>query len=178
MDKETIKKLYLMQVHEQGVSEKTWSGLSEGEKALLEKKSDRYFMKTEGRKQIKVVMTGGVFDIIHLGHLYTLNEAKKHGDILVVSVARDELVLKKKGKLIHPQEVRAEIVGHLKPVDIALVGIDRPEKTLERVGPDVIIYGYDQEPFLKPEGIEVIKLEKFIAPDKYKTRKLIEQLGL
>ena len=176
--KELIKQLFILQVRENGITSESYEKLSDEEKSLLENRSGKFYLKTENRKQIKVVMTGGAYDVIHLGHLYTLNEAKKHGDVLIVSVARDELVLKKKNKIINSEDVRAHIVEHLKPVDLALVGVDEPKKTFDRVQPDVIVYGYDQTSFLTPEGVKIVKLEKFLAPEKFKTSKLIEQIGL
>src|SRR3989338_984200 len=176
--KETIKKLYLMQVRENGISSESYEKLNEDEKALLEKEANGYQLTAKGRQQIKVVMTGGAFDILHMGHVYTINEAKKHGDILVVSVATDELIKKKKGKLVHAQEYRAKMVEFLKPVDLALLGIESPEKTLERVKPDVIVYGYDQKSFLQPEGVKIVQLKENLDEHQLKTSKIIRELGL
>jgi len=178
MNKETIKKLYLLQVRENGILQNDYARLDDNEKSLLEKISDKYYIKPEFRKQIKVVITGGAFDILHMGHVYTLNEAKKHGDILVVSVATDDLIKKKKGKLVHTQEYRAKIVEFLKPVDLVLLGVESPEKTFERVKPDVIVYGYDQKAFLQPGGVEVVQLKEHLEEEKFKTSKIIRELGL
>jgi len=179
MDKETIKKLYLLQVQENGISQKTYDSLISAEKALFEEKNNhKYYLKNENRKQIKVVMTGGAFDILHMGHVYTLSEAKKLGDLLAVSVARDEVILKKKGKLINNQKYRARMVEFLKPVDIVLLGIESPEKTLERVQPNVIVYGYDQTAFLNPPGVKVVKLKEHFEEKIFKTSRIIRELGL
>lgn len=178
MTKESIKKLYILQLRENGISSLTYGTLNEIEKSMLDEKEGRYYLTKEFRNQIRVVLTGGGFDIIHIGHIHTLKEAKAHGDVLVVSIARDELIMKNKGRLINSQEVRAQIVESLKPVDIALVGVDDPKTTFEKVKPQVIVYGYDQTPFMKPEGVEIVKLEKFILPEKFKTSKMIEQMGL
>src|SRR3989338_11370592 len=109
MNKEIIKKLYLMQVRENGISSESYERLSEEEKSLLEKAKD-YKLTAKSRQHITVVLTGGAFDILHMGHAYTLNEAKKYGDVLVVSIATDELIKNKKGKLVHSQEYRAKMV--------------------------------------------------------------------
>ncbi|MBI5051184.1 adenylyltransferase/cytidyltransferase family protein [Candidatus Micrarchaeota archaeon] len=116
--------------------------------------------------------------IIHIGHLFTLTEAKKHGDFLVVIVARDDMIRKKNRKPIHSQDLRAKMVESLKPVDCAILGIEEPAKTVEFLKPNAIVYGYDQKVFLSPPGVEIIKLEKHIQEEKYKTHKIIEQLGL
>lgn len=177
-NKELIKKLYLMQVRENGINEENHSKLSGEEKMLLQQNQDKFYLKSETRKLITVVMTGGAFDILHMGHVYTLSEAKKYGDILVVSVATDELIKKKKCKLVHPQEYRAKVVEFLKPVDLALLGIETPEKTLARVKPDVIVYGYDQKPFLQPEGVKIVQLKEHLEEDKFKTSRIIRELGI
>jgi cytidyltransferase-like protein len=177
MEKETIKRLYILQVHDNGISKESYSGLNDVDKNMLELKDARYYVKPGLRKQIKVVMSGGAFDILHMGHVYTLTEAKKHGDVLVVSVARDEVV-KRKGKLVHGQEYRAKMVEFLKPVDLVLLGIETPMQTFERVRPDVIVYGYDQKPFLQPDGVEIVQLEEHFQEQKFKTSKIIRDLGL
>lgn len=135
-------------------------------------------MADSERAKIKVVMTGGVFDILHMGHLLTLTEAKKHGDFLVVVVAKDEHISKKGRKPIHSQEYRARMVEALKPVDAAVLGEDDPKKLVELIKPDVIVYGYDQGEFLKPEGVKIVKLAEHIEPEKFKTNKIIKELGL
>ena len=178
MEKEIIKKLYLMQVRENGISSESYEKLNVGEKTLLEEIESKFYLKTQNRKLMTVVMTGGAFDILHMGHVYTLTEAKKHGDVLVVSVATDELIKKKKGKLVHSQEYRAKMVEFLKPVDIALLGVETPEKTLERVKPDVIVYGYDQKPFLHPEGVKIVQLKENLDETNLKTSRIIRELGL
>ena len=124
MQKETIKKLYLMQVRDNGITQDNYDSLNNNEKNMLENRNGNFYLKTENRKQITVVMTGGAFDILHMGHVYTLTEAKKHGDVLVVSIATDELIKKKKGKLVHTQDYRTKMVEFLKPVDLALLGVE------------------------------------------------------
>ncbi|ABK76772.1 cytidylyltransferase [Cenarchaeum symbiosum A] len=99
-----------------------------------------------GRSSLRVVFAGGVFDIIHPGHIHTLNAAKKLGDILVVTVATDSTVKKmKKHAPLHTQEQRKDLVSSLHMVDLCLVGDERDMfRTVEKVRPDVIALGYDQ----------------------------------
>lgn len=130
------------------------------------------------RAKLKVVMTGGVFDILHIGHLFTLTEAKKHGDFLVVVIARDDHIMKKGRKPIHSQEYRAKMVEAFKLVDAVMLGEDDPKALVDKVKPDVIVYGYDQQEFLKPEGIEIVKLKEHIEPEKFKTNEIIKRLGI
>ncbi len=66
---------------------------------MILKKNENLTLTEQGRRQIVVVLAGGVFDIIHPGHLFTLSSAKNLGDILVISVAKDETVKKLKNHL-------------------------------------------------------------------------------
>ncbi|MBI5227728.1 adenylyltransferase/cytidyltransferase family protein [Candidatus Micrarchaeota archaeon] len=176
--KDSIKKLVLMQFQQRGISDEAYHFLSEKEKALLIEKSGRFFVSDEERKKIKVVLTGGVYDVLHIGHLITLTEAKKHGDLLVVAIANDEHIRKKGREPIHPQEYRKMMTEALKPVDLAISGFDDPKKMVEFVKPDVIVYGYDQKPFLRPDGVEIVQLTKQMDDKKFKTGKIIDALGL
>ncbi|MGD9963707.1 MAG: adenylyltransferase/cytidyltransferase family protein [Thermoplasmata archaeon] len=101
------------------------------------------------------VMASGVFDIIHLGHLHYLEESKKLGDELVVVVARDDTVRKRKHEPITMENMRLELVAAMKPVDIAVLGNESGDmfKVVEELKPDIITVGYDQ-PF------EPVELEK------------------
>jgi cytidyltransferase-like protein len=102
-----------------------------------------------GRSKIKVVFAGGVFDIIHPGHIFTLSSAKNLGDVLVVIVARDKVVMKNKGySPLNNEEQRLELVNSLKFVDAALLGLSNEGNVFEsvmKVMPDVITLGYDQK---------------------------------
>jgi cytidyltransferase-like protein len=102
----------------------------------------------------KIVLAGGVFDIIHPGHIHTLNAAKALGDVLVVAIATDKTAQKmKKRPPLHNQELRCELVNSLSMVDVAIIGheVDIFE-TVKEVKPNIIVLGYDQ-----------IHQEKFIS---------------
>lgn len=176
--KETAKKLYLMQINYGGIPEDAYHFLPPNEQAMLVERKGAFFLKPEHRKRLKVVLTGGVFDVLHIGHIVTLLEAKQHGDVLVVAVAKDHHIRKKGREPVHPLEYRQMMVEALKPVDAALAGFDSPAKMLKLVGPDAIVYGYDQPAFLKPRGVKVIRLEKRINDRKFKTARIMEMLGL
>ena len=175
--KETAKKLYLMQLAYGGIPEDAYHFLQPQEQEMLIEKGGSFFLKPEHRKRLRVVLTGGVFDVLHIGHVLTLLEAKKHGDVLVVAVARDHHIRRKGREPVHPLEYRQIMVETLKPVDAALAGFETPGKMLELVRPDVIVYGYDQKEFLKPEGVEVVKLAKRVDDSKFKTARILEELG-
>jgi cytidyltransferase-like protein len=176
--KELAKKLFVMQMQYGGIPEESYHFLGENEKKLLVEIRGRFFLRNEARETLRVVLTGGFFDVIHIGHVVTLTEAKTHGDVLVVAVARDEHIRKKGRAPVHPQEYRRMLVDALKPVDVAICGFEHPQKMLDFVQPDVIVYGYDQKEFLKPEGVEIVKLDKRIDDSKFKTGKIIELLGI
>ena len=102
----------------------------------------------------KIVLAGGVFDIIHPGHIHTLTAAKALGDVLVVAIATDKTAQKmKKMTPLHDQELRCELVSSLSMVDEAIVGHEEDIfETVKQVKPDIIALGYDQ-----------IHQEKFIS---------------
>lgn len=120
-----------------------------------------------GRTSIRVVLTGGVFDIIHPGHIHTLNSAKSIGDVLVVVVARDSTAEKmKKRKPLHNQDQRKELVNSLSMVDLCVVGQEGDIfKTVEKVKPEIIALGYDQvhqEKFIV-DGCRKLELDVKVA---------------
>ena len=103
----------------------------------------------------KTVLTTGAFDMLHPGHVKLLEEAKKLAGSdgkLVVLIARDETVRRNKGRdPIFDEESRRYMVSMLKPVDEVILGYTPPsfEKVIERVKPDIVVFGYDQEKFRK-----------------------------
>jgi len=128
---------------------------------------DRGTLTEIGRNTLHVVLAGGVFDIIHPGHIYTLNAAKALGDVLVVVVATDNTSEKmKKRRPLHTQEQRQELVNSLSIVDLCLVGQeDDIFKTVNMVRPQIIALGYDQihqEKFII-DGCKKINLEAKVA---------------
>ena len=99
-----------------------------------------------GDKGKKIVLAGGVFDIIHPGHIHTLNAAKALGGVLVVAIATDKTAQKmKKRPPLHNQELRRELVSYLSMVDKAVIGHeDDIFETVKEIKPDIIVLGYDQ----------------------------------
>jgi len=118
----------------------------------------------------KIVLAGGVFDIIHPGHIHTLNAAKALGGVLVVAIATDKTAEKmKKRSPLHNQELRRELVSYLSMVDKAIVGHeDDIFQTVKEVKPNIIVLGYDQvhqEKFISDGckrinlNVEIVRLE-------------------
>lgn len=101
--------------------------------------------KIKQYKNKKIVVTGGCFDIIHIGHIQLLENAKKEGDILVVLLESDSSIKKRKGieRPIHSQEQRAEILSALTAVDIVVLlpkdmGNSEYDELIETIHPAVI----------------------------------------
>ena len=115
----------------------------------------------------KIVLAGGVFDIIHPGHIHTLNDAKKLGDVLVVVVATDKTAVKmKKREPLHSAELRQELVSSLTMVDLCIIGDeDDIFKTVDLVKPQIIALGYDQthQEKIITDGCKKINLDVTVA---------------
>ena len=106
-------------------------------------------------KRKKIVLATGAFDLLHYGHLKALEDAKKSGgknSRLLVIVARDNTVEKRKGKKpTIPEEQRRALVESLKPVDKAVLGYEEMnmKAAILKLKPDVIAVGYDQDDILE-----------------------------
>ncbi len=177
IEKTILSTMYVCQINERNLTDrlKEKNMLSEDqinekiddliEKNLVNK--DRITLTEMGRESLHVVLAGGVFDIIHPGHISTLNAAKALGDVLVVVVATDNTAVKmKKRNPLHSQEQRQELVKSLKVVDLCLIGQENDIfKTVNLVKPQIIALGYDQvhqEKFIT-EGCKKIKLNARVA---------------
>jgi rfaE bifunctional protein nucleotidyltransferase chain/domain len=101
------------------------------------------------RSGARVVWTNGCFDVLHVGHLRSLEAARALGDVLVVGVNSDEAVaeLKGPGRPVVSAAERAELVASLRPVDYVVVFPEStPEAVLDQVRPDVHAKGADYAP--------------------------------
>ncbi|MFW9973941.1 MAG: adenylyltransferase/cytidyltransferase family protein [Candidatus Thorarchaeota archaeon] len=126
----------------------------------------------------KRVLAAGKFDILHLGHIAYLEQAKElageDGELIVV-IALDKTILRERGAPpVFPQEQRRKIVESLKFVDRAVIGFDTDDHTLiiSEIQPDIIALGYDQytdieaiEAHLARSGrkTKIVRLEKRTA---------------
>ncbi|MFA6328205.1 MAG: adenylyltransferase/cytidyltransferase family protein [Candidatus Micrarchaeia archaeon] len=174
------KELYLLSVKEKGISGSAAAKLTRGERMMLEERAGKYYLKASERAKFKVVLTGGVFDVLHMGHVLTLQHARGLGDALVAVVATNETVEKRKGKKpLHDADYRCAMVNALKPVDLAVVGEADWMGTFARVKPDVVAFGYDQAPIPLPEGCKSVHLENVKADHALaKTSRIIRELGI
>jgi FAD synthetase len=132
------------------------------------------------------VMATGVFDLLHLGHIYFLNEARKLGDELVVVVATDKTATQLKHIPVTSQDMRVKMVAELKPVDKVVLGYeDDRYRIVKELSPDIIALGYDQkhdEEVIKKDlkemglDVKVVRLEPFVDHDLDGTRKIIRKV--
>jgi len=94
----------------------------------------------------KVVFTNGCFDVLHLGHIKYLKQAKSLGDKLVVALNSDASVrkLKGKGRPLFSQRARATLVAALECVDYVIIfGKSTPLGLIKALRPDVLVKGSD-----------------------------------
>jgi FAD synthetase len=134
------------------------------------------------------VMAVGVFDLLHAGHLHYVEQAKSLGDELVVVIAHDDTVRKRKHEPVINQNLRRRMVAGLKPVDSAIVG-NSPDvpifEILKQVQPDIIALGYDQKHSMEAiqsgldangyDDIKVVRVEG-LSDDLDGTRKIISKI--
>ncbi len=130
------------------------------------------------RKQNKtIVATNGCFDILHVGHLHLLNQAKALGDILIVGINSDQSVSKLKGpdRPVVNENERAQIVANLKAVDfVSIFDEDTAVELLRPLKPDIYVKGGDYNLKNLPEAEPVMSCGgkvKFVelAPRKSST---------
>ena len=177
IENKILSTLYLSEITGENPIEKILQNNMISEKQISEKiekltqdnlvNQDEMTLTEIGRESLRVVLAGGVFDIIHPGHISTLNAAKALGDVLVVVVATDNTAVKmKKRRPIHSQEQRQELVNSLSVVDLCLIGQENDIfKTVNLVKPQIIALGYDQvhqEQFIT-EGCKKIELDAKVA---------------
>jgi rfaE bifunctional protein nucleotidyltransferase chain/domain len=99
----------------------------------------------------RIVLTQGVWDLIHEGHARYLERAKKLGDILVVGVDSDELTKKRKGprRPIVPEDERIRMISHLRHVDIITLRKSNQDigKLIRTIEPDVLVVSQTTKDF-------------------------------
>ena len=131
----------------------------------------------------KIVFTNGCFDILHVGHIRLLNDAKKLGDILVVGINSDFSIKKLKGKdrPINIESDRKIILESLKAVDFVFIfEEDTPLNLIKKIKPNILVKGGDYSEsnlvgsdFVKNNGGEVKTLSFHYG---YSSSKYINQI--
>ena len=134
-------------------------------------------------KDKKIVFTNGCFDILHLGHVEYLNEARAQGDVLVIGLNSDASVKKLKGenRPINNQEDRKKMLLNLKAVDcVQIFDEDTPLSIIKLISPQVLVKGGDWKinqiigsDFVLSNGGEVKSL---MFKDGYSTTNLIKSV--
>jgi len=122
----------------------------------------------EVRGNKKVVFTNGCFDLLHIGHVRYLQEAKSLGDLLIVALNTDASVRKLKGpeRPVQSENDRAEILAALGCVDFTLLFDEQtPENVIREIKPDILVKGGDWKveqivgaPFVQSYGGKVLSL--------------------
>jgi cytidyltransferase-like protein len=122
-------------------------------------------------EEMKKIMVFGTFDRLHKGHIHFFKQARKYGDFLIAVVARDKNVKIIKGKLPRDQE-KIRLSNVKKFADKAILGsLKKGYDHINKLKPDRICLGYDQEADLKKlkEFKIPIKRLKSHKPHKYKS---------
>ena len=121
----------------------------------------------------KIVFTNGCFDLLHVGHVRYLREARSHGDCLLIGLNSDHSIQAIKGEKrpILPQEQRAEVLAALEFVDLVVI-FEEPDplRLIALVQPDVLVkgadWGYDQiigREVVEQNGGKVVRIS--LVPD-------------
>jgi len=137
------------------------------------------------------VLASGVFDLLHLGHVRFLEEAKKTGGPsakLIVIVARDSTVQERKGvRPVMPENQRCALVSSLRVVDDSLLGFEKFNigKIIEKIRPRIIAFGYDQagiekivKDYIQRRGlnVRVIRIGRFSEDELDSSSKIKQKI--
>ena len=120
-------------------------------------------------KQKIIGFTNGCFDVLHIGHLYLIEQSKKYCDYLILGLNSDESIKRIKGKKrpINDESFRMKLLKSLNLVDeVIIFSEDTPEKLIREIKPDVLIKGSDYKEeeivgssFVKDNGGKVIRIK-------------------
>ncbi len=114
-----------------------------------------------------IVHCHGAFDLLHIGHLKHLAAARRHGDVLVVTVTADEFILKGPDRPVFDSQLRAEMLAALEVVDyVAVVEANSAAPAIRAIRPDFYVKGSEYE-----------NPEKDITGKIIAERELVESLG-
>ncbi len=137
----------------------------------------------EKRNAKRVVFTNGCFDLLHPGHIASLEKARSLGDILIVGLNSDESVRKLKGpgRPVIPAEERAEILASLECVDAVLIFDElTPQRVIAALLPDVLVKGGDWpgdqivgRPEVETAGGKVVRVD---VVEGYSTSEILKKI--
>ena len=117
-------------------------------------------LKNLRQKNKKIVTTNGCFDILHVGHVRYLKQAKNLGNVLIIGLNTDKSVKSIKGpkRPLNSENDRAEVLTSLECVDyVVLFDEDTPDKLLDKIKPDIHAKGGDYNIDTLPEANIIIK---------------------
>lgn len=131
----------------------------------------------------KIVFTNGCFDLLHVGHVTYLAQAKALGDVLVIGLNTDASVRRLKGpnRPVNAQDARALLLAALESVDfVVFFDEDTPYNIITQVKPDILVKGGDYEidnivggDFVRARGGQVLTIP-FV--DGFSTSNILEQI--
>lgn len=124
------------------------------------------------------IFTNGCFDILHSGHIHTLEAARKMGDRLIVGVNSDKSVrnIKGSGRPILPLVERIKVLHALRCVDVAVpFNEDTPQKLIESIRPETIVKGSDWR-WKEVAGSNVSKVEYIDTVPGFSTTEIIRKI--
>jgi rfaE bifunctional protein nucleotidyltransferase chain/domain len=134
-------------------------------------------LRAEGKR---IVLANGCFDVLHVGHVRYLREARRLGDVLFLGLNDDASVtrLKGRGRPVVPQDERAELLGALRDVDhVVIFGDDTADRLVARLRPHVHAKGTDYTRDSVPEAATVREVGGRVAiagdPKTHSTRDII-----
>ncbi len=146
--------------------------LSEDAKRFIEENKDK-----------KIVFTNGCFDIVHVGHIAYLNEAKAQGDLLFLGLNSDSSIKRLKGddRPINKERDRKFFLENLKAIDfVEVFEEDTPYELINAVLPDVLVKGGDWTPDQIVGSDVVLKnggeVKSLLFKDGYSTTNIIQKL--
>ena len=139
-------------------------------------------MRRQLKSDVKRALVFGTFDVIHPGHIFFLQQAKKYGDFLIVSLAREKYVRKIKGHSArHSEGERKQLLESLKFVDKVVFGSKTDYlRHIMSIKPSVIVLGYDKRAFTEKLGeklterglrVKIVRARAY-KPGIYKSSKL------
>lgn len=158
--------------------------------ASLHQSDSRAHLKTQSEivdivarlraKNKRIVFTNGCFDILHVGHVKYLQEAKSYGDVLIVGLNTDDSVrvLKGPARPVNNQEDRAYILGALEAVNYVVMFSDEtPYELIKNIAPDILVKGgdYEGKSVVGAEFARELRLVQFV--DGKSTTATIERIN-
>jgi D-glycero-beta-D-manno-heptose 1-phosphate adenylyltransferase len=150
---------------------------------ILSEKALELALEKERARGRTIAFANGCFDVLHVGHVRYLQDAKKQADVLVVGVNGDASVreLKGEGRPVMPANERAEIIAAIEGVDYVTVFDERsPARLLGALKPDVHCKGTDYTPDSVPERDVVHAYGGRVAivgdPKEHSTSELLKKI--